>query len=116
MLRLHPAKVYLQEGKKGVTYLGATVKPYRRYAGGRLVKNFNKLLHGWDKRLPASAEPGKTEIHAMRSSVNSYLGLLRHYNSYRLKRHLFCRPNRMFRYGYLKKGMHTFYLVKRYVK
>jgi len=30
-LTLHPRKVYLQEATKGVIFLGAAVKPYRRY-------------------------------------------------------------------------------------
>lgn len=114
-LQLHPAKVYLQDYGKGVTYLGATVKPYRRYAGKRVVGNFKKLLSNWNARLAVVDAPGKPELQAMRASVNSYLGLLKHYRSYRLKKNIFGRPNRIFQYGYLTGGMNMYCLAHKYL-
>ena len=75
-LRLHPKKFYLQHYTKGVSFTGAIVKPGRVYAEGRTVDAFEAAV----RRLNRSRT--KEELFAAVQSVNSYLGLLRHYNEY----------------------------------
>lgn len=64
-LTLHPRKCYIQHTSKGVAFLGAIVKPHRTYIGKRTMKNAMKA---------------KTK-----ESVNSYLGLMIHHFSYKIR-------------------------------
>lgn len=75
-LRLHPKKFYLQHYTKGVSFTGAIVKPGRIYAEGRTVDSFEAAV----RRLNRART--REELFACVQSVNSYLGLLRHYNEY----------------------------------
>lgn len=43
-LTLHPKKIYLQHFQKGISFLGANVKPYRILAGKRIKGNFYKKI------------------------------------------------------------------------
>jgi len=74
-LKLHPKKIYLQKIDKGLPFLGAIIKPHRIYANRRIIKNFrlkiNLVIQGKIK------DP---------SFFNSYLGQLKHYNSYNLRK------------------------------
>jgi hypothetical protein len=54
-----------------------------------------------------------TEIEQIRTVVNSYLGLMKHYRSYNVKKQLlFNKSNLIFRYGYMQKGLNRFILKK----
>jgi RNA-directed DNA polymerase len=85
-LTLHPKKVYLQEVTKGVDYLGAVVKPYRRY----MVEKTRRRICCSLRNLKAQAERdwplSKREGRLLQASVSSYLGCLKQYRSYRLRR------------------------------
>ena len=73
-LSLHPKKIYVQEINKGVPFLGMIIKPYHIYPGKRIRKNFYNSL-----KL-ASQNKGSIE------TINSYLGMIKNYNSYRLRK------------------------------
>ena len=75
-LRLHPKKFYLHHYTKGVSFTGAIVKPRAVYAEGRTIDAFEAAV----RRLNRARN--KEELFAAVQSVNSYLGLLRHYNEY----------------------------------
>lgn len=74
-LTLHPRKFYFQHSSKGLTFLGAVIKPHRMYCGERTAKN------AFEKQLPKSLK------RAMQS-VNSYLGYFRQYRTYSLREKL----------------------------
>lgn len=80
-LGLHPKKIYLQEKSKGFPFLGAIIKPNRIYPNKRIIKNFKQKI---DLVLQ-----GKLNNP---SFFNSYLGQLKHYNSYRLRKKIISRP------------------------
>ena len=84
-LTLHPKKVYLQEATKGVAYLGAMVKPYRRYvvekARRRIFRSLSELNAQAVRKRPLS----KTEGRKLQASVNSNLGHLKHFRTFRLR-------------------------------
>lgn len=80
-LGLHPKKIYLQEKSKGFPFLGAIIKPNRIYPNKRIIKNFKQKI---DLVLQ-----GKLSNP---SFFNSYLGQLKHYNSYRLRKKIISRP------------------------
>lgn len=73
-LEIHEKKIYLQEIRYGVKFLGAIIKPGRIYPGPRLIKGFHRCL--------SQASEGKAEIN----QVNSYLGLLKQFRSFKLRK------------------------------
>lgn len=73
-LTLHPYKCYIQHTSKGLTFLGAIIKPHRMYCGERTVRN------AFEKPLPGS-------LTAARSTVNSYLGYFRQFRTYGIRKH-----------------------------
>jgi len=73
-LELHEKKIYLQEINHGVQFLGAIIKPGRIYPSSRITKNFFNCLK--------KASLGKASIE----QINSYLGMLKQYNSYNLRK------------------------------
>ena len=79
-ITLHPKKVYLQEVKKGVKFLGYVIKPGRLYAGNQVVYAFRKAA----EKMCKSENPEKYI-----PSVNSYLGILRHTWSYGIRWEVF---------------------------
>ena len=84
-LTLHPRKRYLQHYSKGVTFLGVKIKKAALLTGKRTKSRLHARVEKWNtlsfRRLLTSNELG-----AFRNSVNSYWGIMRHYNSYRLRR------------------------------
>jgi len=117
-LTLHPGKVYLQHYTKGVNYLGATIKPYRMYISNRTKHKFRQCIRNWEQFLKTTT-PSKKDLHKMRASFNSYLGLLQHYRAYNIKRKVLLDdgPKEFFKYGYLKNVKYKsmfFHLYKRY--
>ena len=72
-LTLHHRKSYIQHTSKGVTFLGAIIKPHRMYCGHRTIAN------AFSKRLPKSLED-------LRSTVNSYLGYFGQFRTYGLRK------------------------------
>ena len=98
-LRLHPDKLVVCNALHGVGFLGAYLKPYRNYIHndslGRIKEGLEKLEN-------------VTDTERLRASLDSYLGVMSHYESFRLRRNLFCNQHHLFRYGYFGKGVLTF--------
>ena len=83
-LTLHPKKIYLQPAKNGVPFLGAYIKPNYIMAGKRVLKNFMQKARGYEK-LAQNHKPSKEELNEIQASINSYLGIMRHYKSWRFR-------------------------------
>lgn len=89
-LTLHPKKIYLQHFSKGVEFLGAIIKPYRCYIKNRTKGNCIRKINEINREINQcenhilTRESGKAAL----SSINSYLGLMVHYCSYRLRKNL----------------------------
>ena len=73
LLDLHPKKTYLQHFSKGVVYLGLIIKPYRKYLTKRIKNNFYCAVFE------------SKENKKIKETVNSFLGIMSHCNSYNLK-------------------------------
>jgi len=84
-LTLHPKKIYLQHFSKGVTFLGAYMKPYVKYVERRCKTNFYALAVEINAKLKENV-PSDETLHLMRSRVNSYLGTLMHFSSFKLRK------------------------------
>ncbi len=84
----------------GVAFLGAYLRPHRRYVSSNSLNRMRAKVHDLSK-----IKNGEQ----LRSRLNSYLGILSHYSSYKIRRELyFSLPNACC-YGYFMQGM------KRYV-
>lgn len=83
-LTLHPKKIYLQEAKHGVEFLGAFIKPSHTVSGRRIKRNFVRKLQVYEK-IADDHRPTKEEKTAILSSVNSYLGIMRHFSTYKFR-------------------------------
>lgn len=86
-LRLHERKIYLQHCRQGMPFLGVVIKPYRIYVGNKTKGGFYRCVQRWNQRLIQSAgNLSKEEVEKMVAGMNSYLGALKHYRTYRLRR------------------------------
>ena len=84
-LNLHPKKIYLQHYKKGVIFLGAVIKPYRIYIANRTKGNFYTAIEKQNS-IVKERKPTKEEQVEFISSINSYLGIMKNYKTYKLRK------------------------------
>ena len=85
-LTLHPKKVYLQHYTKGVCFVGSVIKPGRIYLSRRSYGRLVGHIHYFNWLLGSSDELGMEDLEQVRASMNSYLGMMRHFNAVRLCR------------------------------
>lgn len=86
-LSLHPRKVSLQHYSKGFAFIGAYIKCGRIYPGKRLRVSFYRKMHSLNKEWAHTRYPEKDAVLVKKtlSSINSYFGLLKHFNAWRVK-------------------------------
>ncbi|WP_252579070.1 reverse transcriptase/maturase family protein [Legionella lytica] len=84
-LELHPRKQYLQHYRKGIPFLGVMLKPHCIYAGRRIKGTFYEAITKHNA-VAKDHKPTKEEQMAFLCSINSYLGILSHYQTYRLRK------------------------------
>ncbi len=86
-LDLHPNKIYFQHYSKGVKFLGVVLKPYRSYIANRTKGNFYAKIQAWNNLLAASGNKLENEqVKEIIACANSYLGLLKHCKTAKLRR------------------------------
>lgn len=108
-LMLSPKKFYMQHYSKGLDFTGAVVKPGRVYPLNRTVTNFRHSI----QRLNECRS--RSEIMSALASVNSYLGLLKHYDSYAIRYNaLMAIEPKLFKWIYIKGHMEVVRLKKKY--
>jgi len=87
LLELHRDKIYLQHFSKGVNFLGTIIKPYRIYIRNRIKGNFYRKIQYWNNFLSRKRyQLTSTDVKQFLSSINSYLGIMKHYNTYKLRK------------------------------
>lgn len=86
-LTLHPKKQYFQHYKKGLPFLGAYIKPFVRFVERRTKKNAYEMVHSCNKQIEKGSFPRDQAIK-IRSSFNSYLGIMKPHSSFLLRRKL----------------------------
>ena len=84
-LSLHPKKIYLQHYSKGVQFLGAIIKPNRIYIANRTKGNFHDAI-AKQNALVKDRKPTKEQQDVFLSSMNSYLGIMKHYKTHKLRK------------------------------
>lgn len=112
-LVLHPKKFYLQHYTKGVSFIGSIVKPHCRYVEGRTLNRFAATVMRLNKAL-TTTNSLKAVYHGV-ASINSYLGLLRHYNEYGMRRKILNQlDDKIYEYCYIKGHHEILALKKKY--
>lgn len=113
-LTLHPKKIYLQHYSKGVPFLGAIIKPGRIYIGKRTKSNFYQAIQN-QNTVVLHSKPTKEEQLMFQSSMNSYLGIMKHYNTYKLRKRMLWKNLSAFWWNhvYLSGGYAKFVLKKK---
>jgi len=84
---IHPKKIYLQHYSKGVQFLGTVILPNRIYIASRTKGNFYNAIEIQNK-IVRDHKPTKEEQKAFQSSINSYLGIMKHYKTYKLRKEM----------------------------
>jgi retron-type reverse transcriptase len=82
---IHPKKIYFQHYSKGVKFLGTVILPNRIYIADRTKGNFYNAIEK-QNQIARDHKPTKEEQQAFQSSMNSYLGIMKHYKSYKLRK------------------------------
>jgi RNA-directed DNA polymerase len=113
-LQLHPHKIYLQHYTKGVTYLGAIIKPHRTYVGLRIKGNFYQAIKEQNE-ITKSQIPTKSEVDAFVTIMNSYLGIMKHHKTYKLRRQMITQnlSENWWKYTYATNNFGEFIMRKR---
>ena len=108
-LTLHPDKIYLQHHLKGVKYLGAVIKPNRIYIANRTKGNFYNAIEK-QNQIARDHKPTKEEQSAFQSSMYSYLGIMKHYKTYKLRKQMLFKnlSGWLCNYVYLSGGICKF--------
>ena len=86
-LVLHSKKIYLQPCSNGVKFLGCFIKPSHIVSNHRTITNF-KLSVIYYNNIALDHKPDKEERNSFISSINSYLGILKHYKTYKKRKHI----------------------------
>ena len=99
-LIVHPKKIYLQDVRHGVTFLGAHVKPYRAYAKSKTLGQIRNNIRRIDRSLiaPHTEEPSPQRKEKARSVVNSYLGYLGQFKTHGIRREIWCDAKQLRRH------------------
>lgn len=88
-LELHDKKIYLQHFSKGVDFLGTIIKPYRIYIKNQTKGNFYRKIDFWNSYSARNENKlSREDVRQLASSVNSYLGIMKHYKTYKIRRKL----------------------------
>jgi len=108
-LTLHPKKIYLQHYSKGVKFLGTVIKPNRIYSANRTKGNFYLAIQKQNEVVKLR-KPMKEDIDRFLSSMNSYLGILIHYKTYRVRKIIISKniSKEWYKYVYLDEGFSKF--------
>ena len=75
-LSLSINKIAIYSAYRGVEFLGAYLKPFRRYVGNRCLKRMETKMASWSSHPP---------IHPVQS-INSFLGITSHYRAFNIRR------------------------------
>lgn len=84
-LSLHPRKIYQQHYTKGVLFIGGMILPGRKYLSNRTVGFCYDAIDRLNRLAAGSPDYVKTHGEEFVSTINSYLGMMRHFSSYNLR-------------------------------
>ncbi len=115
-LTLHPKKIVLQHYNKGLQFLGAVIKPGRICVANRTRSNFYTAIQK-QNAIVRSCKPDKAQQAHFLSSMNSYLGIMKHYKTYRLRKKMMTRLSAWWwNYAYISGGIAKFVFKRKPVR
>lgn len=85
-MSLHPDKRYIQHYTKGVKMVGAVIKPGRIYIANRTVGKFYDKIRYYNSLADGGQQAQYVEKFVQ--TINSYLGMMVHYNTFNIRRHI----------------------------
>ena len=113
LIQLHPMKKYFQHYTKGVLFVGAMILPGRTYISNRTRAHLIDTIYKYNKLL----KEGKAEKNAEHfvQSLNSFFGMMRHHNSYGVRRQAVNKIDEgWFQYFYIQGHFEVFKLKKQF--
>lgn len=104
-VRLHPSKVYLQRADRSVKFVGTVINSGRVYTSKKMVgdvynaavKLDNAAVYCWHVPSPGNAKRLEDAV----STLNSYLGSMKHTLSYGIRRKIFSRASWLWKCCYV---------------
>ena len=106
-LRIHPRKIVLKPVEEGFYFLGQVMKPYRSYISRRTKNGFYQAIQRMNKVLATEPLLSWEHLCAMQATVNSYLGILRHANTFRFRQAMMARlRGRFYDFFWVCKDLH----------
>ena len=100
-LEINRGKTVIRDVRQGVEFLGAYLKPRRKYISNSTRKRIESKV----AVIPLDISHTK-----FRSMVNSFLGILSHYRSYKIRKHLLSKLSVSYNFGYYQKGVTKYIL------
>lgn len=79
---LHQDKVYIQDTRNGVSFIGGVVRNHRMYVSNRTVSNVHKAMNRMNRQITSE------NAEKFMQTMNSYFGFMKHYRSYRIKKRI----------------------------
>ncbi|WKZ24762.1 MAG: reverse transcriptase domain-containing protein [Patescibacteria group bacterium] len=81
LINIHDKKIYCQSMDKGINFLGCVIKPHRLYLRTRVKTNLYRKIRTLDLNSLDSFMQKRKNL----SLINSYLGTISHYNTFKLR-------------------------------
>lgn len=100
-LTLHPKKSKIMDERFGISFLGAYIKPHRKYLDNRTKRRISRRI----SMLNNCTDPEK-----LRASINSYLGCMKHYKCCKITKELFSKNAFWEKYGFFIGNFDNFCL------
>ena len=102
-LSMHEGKLVIADVRYGVSYLGAYLKPWRMYVSNTTLRRMNcklAVLHDAAAAHRCDSRDVRRQVaERLRSSLNSFIGVMIHYRSYRRRLSLLMRRRQFLYYG-----------------
>ena len=118
-LQLHDKKVYIQEVKHGVKFVGTVIKPGRKYLSNTTWGKFYELMIEFEATCKDICITGPCienlyRLERLLSGVNSYLGFAAHNNSYSILYRCFMSKVYFWKICYLTNHLLRVKIKKKY--
>lgn len=101
-LTIHPNKITLVKSEEGIPFLGQVIRPYRNLISKRTKNNFFQAIQGVNQIMSVVPEFSWNQLCEIRATLNSYLGIMIHANTFNLRKAML---------GKLIKRFHDFFYI-----
>jgi len=102
-LKIHQDKIVLVNADEGIPFLGQIIKPYRKYTSNRTKNNFHEAIQSINQTMAIIPHFSWLQLCDMRATLNSFLGIMRHANTYNLRKVML---------GKLIRRFHDFFIIR----